>query len=284
MSEFRQIHMKIWKDAWFLELEPDHKLLFIYLFSNERTSISGIYELSKRIIAFETGLPPKKIISGLAEFERAGKAFYGDGILWIKSLRKFYDKGSKFVLMKFAADVKEIPPCNTLLDYCKWYNIPYPYPIDTLSEQPEYPIDTSSQSNVMKGNVMKGNVMKGNVTPLAATAADFAEILQTWKIEFPNKPQPRANNKTLQGKLKTRMKSEHFKANWKQSLIVAGQSQFLHNGDFFDLGWFLKNDDHYERCLNGNYKDRQSNNNTDEKLTPLQKIVRDLEAKTNVMD
>ena len=65
MSEYRQIHMKIWKDAWFLDLEPDHKLLFIYLFSNERSSIAGIYELSKRIMAFETGLTSEKITSGL---------------------------------------------------------------------------------------------------------------------------------------------------------------------------------------------------------------------------
>ena len=77
------------------------------------------------------------------------------------------------------------------------------------------------------------------------------------------------------------MKSEHFKANWKQALTTASQSQFLQDGDFFDLGWFLKNDDHYERCLNGKYKDRQQSNNTDQQLTPLQKIVRELEAKNN---
>jgi len=247
--------MKIWKDAWFLELEPDHKLLFIYLFSNERTSISGIYELSERIIAFETGLPPRKIKSALIEFEESGKAFYGDGIVWVKALRKFYDKGSEFVEMKFASDIKEIPPCDTLVRYCKHYDIPYLYPIDTLSEPFEHPIDRASQYNVSKGNVIKGNVI-----PLTATAADFAEVLQVWETEFPNKPQPRADNKTLQGKFKTRMKSKHFQENWKQALIVGGQSQFLQTGDFFTLGWFLKNDDHYERCLNGNYKDRQSNN------------------------
>ena len=107
--------------------------------------------------------------------------------------------------------------------------------------------DSISDSSSKKGSV------RGN-----STAADFAEILQIWKSEFPNKPQPRADNKTLQGKLKTRMKSEHFQTNWQNALVTASQSQFLQTGDFFDLGWFLKNDNHYEQCLNGKYKDRQT--------------------------
>jgi len=95
---------------------------------------------------------------------------------------------------------------------------------------------------------------------MAAPAAEFAEILQLWQETFPKKPQPRADNKTLQAKLKTRMRSSHFQENWRASLVKAGQSKFLHESTFFDLGWFLKNDEHYEKCLNGNYSDQQSDN------------------------
>lgn len=99
-----------------------------------------------------------------------------------------------------------------------------------------------------------------NQTLIPAIAAEFAELLQLWEETFPKKPQPRANNKTLQGKLKTRMKSVHFKENWQMALCKAGESQFLKDGDWFDLSWFLHNDDNYEKCLNGKYKDRQRAN------------------------
>ena len=89
----------------------------------------------------------------------------------------------------------------------------------------------------------------------AGTSADYQEIRQAWIDLFPEKPQPRPTNKTLQGKVKTRMKSSHFRDNWRPALERAAKSSFLDSGGWFDLAWFLKNDDNYEKCLNGNYDD-----------------------------
>jgi len=55
MSGYRQLHTLIWSDSWFVELEPDLKLLFIYLFSNERVLICGLYELPIRTIFLKPG-------------------------------------------------------------------------------------------------------------------------------------------------------------------------------------------------------------------------------------
>jgi len=93
MANYRQIHTCIWKDAWFLDLEADHKLLWIYLFSNERANLTGLYDLHKRIIAFETGLPLDTIDAGFDAFEKAGKAYYEDGWVWVPNLIK-YNAGS----------------------------------------------------------------------------------------------------------------------------------------------------------------------------------------------
>lgn len=87
----------------------------------------------------------------------------------------------------------------------------------------------------------------------------FKEIREKWAECFPDKPQPRANNKTLKSKVNTRMKSTHFEENWESALERASQSKFLHDSGFFDLEWFLKNDYHYEKCLNGNYDNRSPN-------------------------
>lgn len=82
---------------------------------------------------------------------------------------------------------------------------------------------------------------------------DFLQIRQIWIGQFPDKPKPRECSKSLQQKVKTRMKSAHFQVNWKPALIRASRSEFLMRSGFFTLGWFLKNDDNYEKCLNGNY-------------------------------
>jgi len=57
MANYRQIHTQIWRDNWFLELRPDEKLLFIYLFSNDNSNLAGIYEIHESIIALETVAP-----------------------------------------------------------------------------------------------------------------------------------------------------------------------------------------------------------------------------------
>lgn len=86
----------------------------------------------------------------------------------------------------------------------------------------------------------------------------FLSLCRKWSEVFPDKPQPRSSNKTLLGKMSTRMQSKHFRENWEQALTVAGRSQFLHESGWFDVGWFLKNDDNYEKCLNGKYSDSGS--------------------------
>ena len=68
MADYRQIHTRIWKDSWFLALNPDQKLLFIYLFSNERASVAGVYELPLQVICFETGLDSSVVDAGLRAF------------------------------------------------------------------------------------------------------------------------------------------------------------------------------------------------------------------------
>ena len=55
MTGYRQLYTHIWSDSWFVELEPDWMLLFIYLFSNERASICGLYELPIRTIFLKPG-------------------------------------------------------------------------------------------------------------------------------------------------------------------------------------------------------------------------------------
>ena len=121
MAEYRRIHTKIWKDEWVLDLEPDDKLLFVYLFSNELAAVSGIYKIPLKVIAFETGLDRQWVESALERFEQAGKVTYSEGIVWVVNLRKYNENPSPEVLVRIEKDLAEIPDCALKRRYMEYH-------------------------------------------------------------------------------------------------------------------------------------------------------------------
>lgn len=111
MANYRQIHVSIWKDEWFLDLEPEEKLLFIYLFSNEATSLAGIYKLPMKVIQFETGLDRKFIEDTLTKFQMVGKVLYENGIVWVTKMRQYHETKSAKVQIRILSDIGLIPDC-----------------------------------------------------------------------------------------------------------------------------------------------------------------------------
>lgn len=138
---YRNIDTSIWKDDWFLDLAPDEKLLFIYLFSNENTLLTGLYKISLRVIEFETGLSREFITATLGKFSNAKKVFYENGIIWVINLRKYNESRSPKVIARIAWELRQIPDCPIKNAYLNSSNsvpsennrvsIPYEYPIDT---------------------------------------------------------------------------------------------------------------------------------------------------------
>lgn len=54
MAIQRPIRTSMWNDPRFSELDASEKLLVLHLFTNERTTLSGIYSITLRLISFET--------------------------------------------------------------------------------------------------------------------------------------------------------------------------------------------------------------------------------------
>jgi hypothetical protein len=133
MAEFRQIHTRIWKDDWFSELSQDAKLLFVYLFSNEQAEVGGVYELPIKYMSFETGIPQNRITELIVEFENSKKVYYRNGWVWVVNLRKYNESGSVKVSIRINKDLASLPDGELKEMYCKYYGIPYRYPIDTVS-------------------------------------------------------------------------------------------------------------------------------------------------------
>jgi len=135
---YRQIHTEIWDDPWVIELPSDEKLLFIYLFSNSRTTAIGLYEISQRVIAFETGLTTSIITAGLEHFASAGKVQFQDNWIWVPKLlsRNINNLRSPQVQAMIKKQVVNVPSsCPFKDEWIRYYDdiIAPQYGIDTIS-------------------------------------------------------------------------------------------------------------------------------------------------------
>ena len=55
MAKYRQIYTEFWSDDFILELDLQEKLFYLYLLTNTKSTQSGIYQISPRLISLETG-------------------------------------------------------------------------------------------------------------------------------------------------------------------------------------------------------------------------------------
>ena len=76
MSKLRSLSTSFWSDPFIEDLTPIEKLLFIYLITNDKTNMLGIYESSVKKISFETGIDKVDVENALKGFERLKKVKY----------------------------------------------------------------------------------------------------------------------------------------------------------------------------------------------------------------
>jgi len=125
---YRQVYTSFWQDDFVIGLTPEEKYFYLYLITNSKTSLCGIYELSLKVAEFETGYNRETIEKLIKKFEEYGK-------------------------IKYSHETKEICVCNFLkynvnrspkhqtavnkeLDRVKNKNlIPYIYPMHRVSTE-----------------------------------------------------------------------------------------------------------------------------------------------------
>lgn len=88
MSKTRYIKTDFWSDSFIETLNPEEKLLFIYLFSNERVDLCWIYEITLKKVAFESWIELKKVESILDKFSKKDKVYFIDWYIYIKNFIK----------------------------------------------------------------------------------------------------------------------------------------------------------------------------------------------------
>ncbi|WP_051359539.1 hypothetical protein [Paucisalibacillus globulus] len=69
MAKYRMVHTEFWDDPKVVEeMTPEDKLFFLYLLTNANTTQIGIYQITKKQMAFDTGYSIESINSLLDRF------------------------------------------------------------------------------------------------------------------------------------------------------------------------------------------------------------------------
>lgn len=121
MADYRQIHTSIWDDDWFCNLSSDEKVVFIWLFSNRRATVSGLYKYTNFICGRETGLPESAVTNAIKYFCDCGKIMVEDDWVWVKNLRKYNDSKSPNAYRAIMHDVNMLPDNGMKHEYLEYY-------------------------------------------------------------------------------------------------------------------------------------------------------------------
>jgi DnaD/phage-associated family protein len=190
MAGYRQFHTKFWKDEWLIELEPLERYLFSYLFTNELSSISGIYKLPKRVIRNETGLAEKFIDETLKKFQDARKIFYKDGVVWVVNMKQYHKNASPKTMIRVNADVAQIEDCDVKTSYL-YYEKTGEYCIDTVSIPGRVSLILSTilsknkSENKSDDLPLRPNIYSVYEHEIGALTATIAEELELAEKDYP---------------------------------------------------------------------------------------------------
>lgn len=108
MAKHRIVNTRFWDDAYITRLNPNEKLLFLYLLTNPLTTIAGVYELSLKRAAFDTGLPLKEISVVLSRLESDLKIVRQDDWIGIVNFVKHQSLNPK-VRQGIIAELERVP-------------------------------------------------------------------------------------------------------------------------------------------------------------------------------
>ncbi len=134
MAKQRYINTRFWSDEWIGTLDPTEKLLYLYLLTNERTTIAGIYELPLKIMAVETGIEMETIGEILRRFKKDKKIIIADSWIRLTNFPKYQDNDNPKIKAGIDNVMSEIPfEIKIKLYPTNRVSIPTPYPPNNLN-------------------------------------------------------------------------------------------------------------------------------------------------------
>lgn len=174
MSVHRYVDTALWDDRFVRNLKPVEKLLWVYLISNPRCTISGVYEITPDVIKGHTGLTVPKISALMARFALDQRLTYDqDWIILANAPKHQYWRTSQNVRKGIENDLLAAP--DWILTGIREGRIPYAYPLDMVPIPLTYPMYTppNRPASYLMSRIL--DLKSGAVENLLTTPVDKPE-------------------------------------------------------------------------------------------------------------
>jgi len=182
MAKYRQVHITFWQDPFIEELQPLEKYFYLYLMTNSKTTQCGCYEISMKLIKYETGLSEEQLFEYIKLFEEHNKIAYDKSNMeflvlnWLKHnsfkspkvLTCIENEVQQIKTIKFKQYVKGILDGNTTM-----YSLSKS--MDSLSKS----IDTGSQQEQEQEEEYNNNNKQEQTLILTSEQSEYFNILKT---------------------------------------------------------------------------------------------------------
>lgn len=98
---YRSVRDSFWTDPDILDMTPEEKLFYVWLFTNSHLDTCGCYQVSVRTIEYETALPREQVLMLLQSFISAKRILYCEEnkeiilLKWKKNNEGFFKENNK---------------------------------------------------------------------------------------------------------------------------------------------------------------------------------------------
>lgn len=246
----RGFQTELWTDPFIQGLSPEAKLLFIYLWTNKHCNQAGLYEISLKTMAFDTGLAQDSLLKLLKELEPKVTWYADRNLVWVKNFLKRQCKSQSFLI----AAAKCLKNLNSNGLVKEFFNYNHSFDLEPLCEDSggtvlppslhggnTIPNPVPDPGTVpgpgAKGKKEKG-VVKGQEKTLQKSEPAIAEILTEMKafLGYPQKtekdPIP---NYAKEGQFLKKMLGRHFT---REEILSCWKAKVRQRrGEFVSLAW-----------------------------------------------
>jgi len=156
---------EMWSDEWFYELDPSEKLMWVFLLTNPRNNIAGIYKVNNKWIGNHTGFEKNVVELILERFIRDKKIKIQDNWIIIINHYKHQSTNPK-VETGILRIISELPlEIRDLIDYDSLY-IAYP--------------------TLLNSTLLNSTQPKGEKTPTKKSEINFIKLVEDCLLDFKN--------------------------------------------------------------------------------------------------
>lgn len=173
----RIVHTKIWEDEFFSELTSKQKLLFIYYITNDNIGLTGIYEVTNKQTAFDTGITVNEIEACKIIFSGAEKILFYKN--WVKVINAQKLNGYTGEKLNTAIDKELASIPDEIKEKLDTLSIPHDTPsigYEEVSTTGDTPINHKEEIINHKSEI--GGIPKGGIEELKTDEAYLLSLAE----------------------------------------------------------------------------------------------------------